>query len=105
MMKDNGGEDETIKATLQSLSGKSLEEKVDIIRAQLNVIVDVEEVKYPLATLDGIIKARFIEPCPICKAKINPGKPCLECGKKGYVTAVEAEKILLKKLKENAEGG
>lgn len=96
IMKENGGEDETIKATLQSLSGKSLEEKVNIIRAQLNVIVDVEEVKYPLTTLDGIIKSRIIEPCPICKAEIKPGKHCLACGKKGYVTAVEAEKILLK---------
>ncbi|MEK7593098.1 MAG: hypothetical protein AAB464_00035 [Patescibacteria group bacterium] len=104
-MKDNGGEDETIKATLRILSGKSLEEKVEIIRAQLNVIVDVEEVKYPLTTLDGIIKSRFIEPCPICKAEIKPGKHCLACGKKGYVTAVEAEKILLKKSKENAKGG
>lgn len=90
---------EEIEEILKSLHGKSAEQRVLVIESQLNVKIAHTESSYPLHIIREIIKARTVEPCPICRAEINPGEPCLACDRKGYVLAVKAEEISLKKLK------
>ena len=85
-----------IEEVLKSLEGKDAKQKVFIIESQLGVKIADLESSYSLSIIRAIIEARIIEPCPICKAEIKPGEHCSACDGKGYVSAVEAEKILLK---------
>ena len=88
-----------IEEVLKSLEGKDAKQKVFIIESQLGVKIADLESSYSLSIIRAIIEARIIESCPICKAEIKPGKHCSACNGKGYVSAVEAEKILLKSKK------
>ncbi|MEK7163021.1 MAG: hypothetical protein AAB696_01905 [Patescibacteria group bacterium] len=97
---------ETIIAVLKDLKGKTPEEKVLSIHRQLGVQVAEIETTYFLDILKGIIEARIIDFCPICKGFGFDAefKECFICNGVGYLKAVEAEKrMLLWKAKKDKE--
>lgn len=87
--------DEIIEEIMKSLCGKSAEQKILIVESQLNVKLADVETGYSFDKIKGIIKARIKEPCPVCGSEIKD-KKCSDCKGSGYVTAVEAERILLR---------
>lgn len=91
-----------LKEIVKNLKGKNAEERVRTIKLQTGVLMNEEEVKYPGKKIIEIIAARFKEECPTCGGLgfyPNLKKKCSDCNGKAYITAVEAEKIILKKLK------
>ena len=96
------GYDAIIKEIVKNLKGKNAEERIRIIKIQTGVLMNEEEVKYPEKKIVKIIASRFKEECPTCRGlgfHPNLKSKCPDCGGKAYISAVEAEKIILKKLK------
>lgn len=89
------------KEIVKNLKGKNPEEKVRAIKIQTGILMSEEEVRYPEEKIIQIIAVRFKEECPTCGGlgfSPNLKKKCPDCNGKAYVSAVEAEKIIYKKI-------
>ena len=93
--------DAIIKEIVKNLKGKNPEERIRIIKIQTGVLMSEEEVKYPEKKITEIIMSRFKEECPTCYGLgfyPNLKSKCPDCGGEAYISAVETEKIILRKF-------
>lgn len=94
---------DVIRNVVRDLKGKNAEEKICSIRSQLTVLMGEDEVGYSEEKIVEIIVARFKEECPSCKGfgfYVFRRNKCPDCNGQGYISPVEAEKIIHRNLEQ-----